>query len=488
MKSLEKVNYKGFIWPIIVGLVMWLCTPIRPEGLSAIAWQTFAVFVATIIGCITKPLPIAGTTLTGLVVLVLLGLSPVKDVENAKGVVTDTGILSAFSNSASWLIAMAFIMAAGITKTGLGQRIAYNMIKRFGKKSLGVGYAITGLELILGGLIPSNSARTGGVVWPIVESISESYDSNPNDDSRKKIGAFLDFVAFHANTISTALFVTGAAPNIVAQAMAAKAGYQITWVGWFLAALLPAAIFAVVIPFIIYKIFPPEIKETPNAKTWADEKLTAMGKMSLPEKIMAAVFVMAIIMWVLAGFIEAQQFEAAYVAFLAVAILLITGVLKVKDILNESGAWNILIWLSILVFMAGKLTEYGFIDWFAKLVSTSLHGVSWQIILVVLALVMFYSHYFFASGTAHVTALYLPFLTVAVSAGAPMALAAMTLAIISALMASTTHYANGPASILASTGYVTQGEWWKYNFILGLVYLVIFALVGPLWMHIIGMW
>ncbi|MCQ2570585.1 MAG: anion permease, partial [Limosilactobacillus sp.] len=133
-------------------------------------------------------------------------------------------------------------------------------------------------------------------------------------------------------------------------------------------------------------------------------------------------------------------------------------------------------------------TEYGFIDWFAKLVSTSLHGVSWQIILVVLALVMFYSHYFFASGTAHVTALYLPFLTVAVSAGAPIALAAMTLAIISALMASTTHYANGPASILASTGYVTQGEWWKYNFILGLIYLVVFALVGPLWMHIIGMW
>ncbi|WEV44421.1 DASS family sodium-coupled anion symporter [Lactobacillus sp. ESL0684] len=489
MKTLEKVNYKGFVWPLIIGIVLWCITPWRPAGLSAQAWQMFAIFVATIVGCITKPLPIGGTTIVGLVATVLVGLAPIKDVVDPKtGAITSTGILSAFSNSASWLIAMAFIMAYGISKTGLGNRIAYWMIRRFGKKSIGIGYAITGLELILGALIPSNSARTGGVVWPVTESISKDYDSYPNDPSRKKIGAYLDFTAFHANVLSTALFITGAAPNMVAVQMAAQKGYSMTWISWFVAAIVPVLVATIIIPIVIYKIYPPEIKETPNAEKWANDHLTEMGKITKPEKIMATVFVLAIVLWVLSGVFDIPQLDSTFVAFLAVALLLITGVLTMSDVLKQTGAWNILIWLSILVFMASKLIAFGFIDWFSKTIQSSLSGINWGIVLIVLVLLMFYTHYFFASGTAHMTALYLPFLSVAVATGAPLPLAAMLLAFTGAINASTTHYANGPASILATTGYVKQGEWWKLNFVLGLVYLVIFGGVGALWMKVIGMW
>ncbi len=488
MKTLEKVNYKGFILPVVIGAILWLLTPVRPGGLSAQAWEMFAIFVATIVGCITKPLPIGGTTLIGLIVTVLVGLAPVQNEVNPKTGAVNAGILSAFSNSASWLIAMAFIMAYGISKTGLGNRIAYWMIRRFGKRSIGIAYAITGLEIVLGALIPSNSARTGGVVWPVTESISKDYDSLPNDPSRKKIGAFLSFIAFHANVISTALFITGAAPNMVASQMAVQKGYTMSWISWFTAAIVPALIATIVIPLIIYKIFPPEIKETPDAKNWADEHLAEMGPVSKPEKIMSVVFLLAIILWVLSGIFKIPQLDSTFVAFLAVGLLLITGVLTMQDALKQTGAWNILIWLSILVFMAGKLISFGFIDWFSKTIQTGLHGISWEIVLAVLVILMFYTHYFFASGTAHMTALYLPFLSVAVATGAPLALSAMLLAFTGAINASTTHYANGPASILATTGYIKQGEWWKFNFILGLVYLLIFGVIGTVWMKIIGMW
>lgn len=488
MKTLEKVNYKGFILPVVIGAILWLLTPVRPGGLSAQAWEMFAIFVATIVGCITKPLPIGGTTLIGLIVTVLVGLAPVQNEVNPKTGAVNAGILSAFSNSASWLIAMAFIMAYGISKTGLGNRIAYWMIRRFGKRSIGIAYAITGLEIVLGALIPSNSARTGGVVWPVTESISKDYNSLPNDPSRKKIGAFLSFIAFHANVISTALFITGAAPNMVASQMAVQKGYTMSWISWFTAAIVPALIATIVIPLIIYKIFPPEIKETPDAKNWADEHLAEMGPVSKPEKIMSVVFLLAIILWVLSGIFKIPQLDSTFVAFLAVGLLLITGVLTMQDALKQTGAWNILIWLSILVFMAGKLISFGFIDWFSKTIQTGLHGISWEIVLAVLVILMFYTHYFFASGTAHMTALYLPFLSVAVATGAPLALSAMLLAFTGAINASTTHYANGPASILATTGYIKQGEWWKFNFILGLVYLLIFGVIGTVWMKIIGMW
>lgn len=488
MKTLEKVNYKGFILPVVIGAILWLLTPVRPGGLSVQAWEMFAIFVATIVGCITKPLPIGGTTLIGLIVTVLVGLAPVQNEVNPKTGAVNAGILSAFSNSASWLIAMAFIMAYGISKTGLGNRIAYWMIRRFGKRSIGIAYAITGLEIVLGALIPSNSARTGGVVWPVTESISKDYDSLPNDPSRKKIGAFLSFIAFHANVISTALFITGAAPNMVASQMAVQKGYTMSWISWFTAAIVPALIATIVIPLIIYKIFPPEIKETPDAKNWADEHLAEMGPVSKPEKIMSVVFLLAIILWVSSGIFKIPQLDSTFVAFLAVGLLLITGVLTMQDALKQTGAWNILIWLSILVFMAGKLISFGFIDWFSKTIQTGLHGISWEIVLAVLVILMFYTHYFFASGTAHMTALYLPFLSVAVATGAPLALSAMLLAFTGAINASTTHYANGPASILATTGYIKQGEWWKFNFILGLVYLLIFGVIGTVWMKIIGMW
>lgn len=488
MKTLEKVNYKGFILPVVIGAILWLLTPVRPGGLSVQAWEMFAIFVATIVGCITKPLPIGGTTLIGLIVTVLVGLAPVQNEVNPKTGAVNAGILSAFSNSASWLIAMAFIMAYGISKTGLGNRIAYWMIRRFGKRSIGIAYAITGLEIVLGALIPSNSARTGGVVWPVTESISKDYDSLPNDPSRKKIGAFLSFIAFHANVISTALFITGAAPNMVASQMAIQKGYTMSWISWFTAAIVPALIATIVIPLIIYKIFPPEIKETPDAKNWADEHLAEMGPVSKPEKIMSVVFLLAIILWALSGIFKIPQLDSTFVAFLAVGLLLITGVLTMQDALKQTGAWNILIWLSILVFMAGKLISFGFIDWFSKTIQTGLHGISWEIVLAVLVILMFYTHYFFASGTAHMTALYLPFLSVAVATGAPLALSAMLLAFTGAINASTTHYANGPASILATTGYIKQGEWWKFNFILGLVYLLIFGVIDTVWMKIIGMW
>ena len=213
---------------------------------------------------------------------------------------------------------------------------------------------------------------------------------------------------------------------MVASQMAVQKGYTMSWISWFTAAIVPALIATIVIPLIIYKIFPPEIKETPDAKNWADEHLAEMGPVSKPEKIMSVVFLLAIILWVLSGIFKIPQLDSTFVAFLAVGLLLITGVLTMQDALKQTGAWNILIWLSILVFMAGKLISFGFIDWFSKTIQTGLHGISWEIVLAVLVILMFYTHYFFASGTAHMTALYLPFHSVAVATGTPLALCNVT--------------------------------------------------------------
>lgn len=461
--GLAKVKYKGFIAPLIIGLLIWFTAPVRPAGVSAAAWHMMAIFIATI----------AAVTLIGFTVMVLTKLVPMDDA------------LTAFSNSSSWLIAMAFMLARGIIKTGLGHRIALYLIKAFGKKTLGLAYAVGGIDLITAPATPSNTARAGGIVYPLVESLAKTFGSEPNDDSRKKIGAFLTFSEFNSNIITSAMFMTALAPNLVIVALAKTMKIHITWLGWFTASVVPCLLLFILVPFVIYKMYPPEIKETPNAREWADKSLREMGPMKVSEKIMAGVFVLTIVLWMMSNTLG---IEASFVAFLAISLLLIFGVLTTKDLLSETGAWNVLIWLSILVFMAGELSEMGLIKWLSKSIASGLHGMNWVAVLAILMIIYFYAHYLFASATAHVTALYAPFVGVAVSAGAPVMLAAMMLAFCSSIMASTTHYANGPASILASSGYVKQGEWWRMSFVLGLLYLVVFLTVAPLWMKVIGMW
>ena len=387
--GLAKFKAKAWAWPVAVGLILWFCGPIRPDGVSMAAWHMFAIFVATIVGCITQPLPIAGTTLVGFTIMVLVGIVPMEEA------------LKAFENSSSWLIAMAFLLSRGFIKTGLGRRIALVFVRSFGQHSLGLAYSIMGIDLVTSPAIPSNTARAGGVVYPIIKSLAETYGSDPKKGTRKKIGSFLVFTEFHSNLITSATFMTAMAPNLVVVALAKTLNINITWVGWFVAGVLPSVLCLIAVPYIIYKMYPPEIKETPNAKTWANSELEKMGSMKLSEKLMGLIFLLTLVLWMLTSFIPA--INATFVAFLAIALLLITGVLETKDVLNESGAWNVLIWLSILVFMASELTKLGFIKWFSNSIEGALHGVSWIWVLVVLVVVYFYAHYFFAkSDRSHV--------------------------------------------------------------------------------------
>lgn len=468
----NNVKYKKFILPIVVGLLIWALTPFKPDALDTQAWYMFAIFVATIIACITQPMPIGAVSIIGFTLTVLVG---VVDIKTA---------VQGFGNNSIWLIAMAFFISRGFVKTGLGRRIALQFVKLFGKKTLGLAYSLVGVDLILAPATPSNTARAGGIMFPIIKSLSESFGSSPKDGTERKMGAFLIFTEFQGNLITAAMFLTAMAGNPLAQNLAEKTAHvHITWMNWFLAALVPGLVSLIVVPFIIYKMYPPTVKETPNAKQWAENELANMGPISIAEKFMTGIFIVALALWVTGSLIHV---DATLTAFIALALLLLTGVLTWKDILNEIGAWNTLVWFSVLVLMADQLNQLGFIPWLSQLIAHSLHGLSWPIVIVLLILFFFYSHYLFASATAHVSAMYAALLGVAVAAGAPPLFSALILGFFGNLLASTTHYSSGPAPILYGSGYITQKRWWTMNIVLGFVYFIIWIGLGSLWMKLIG--
>lgn len=455
-----------------VGAIIWFIP--APAGLDTQAWHVFAIFAATIVGLISKPLPMGAVAITGITMTVITGTLPLKDA------------LSGFSNSTIWMIVMAFFISRGFIKTGLGSRVAFFFVKHFGKKTLGLGYSMAATDLVLSPAMPSTTARAGGVVWPIILSLAHAYGSNPDDGTANRMGAWLHVTEAQCNAITCAMFVTAMAANpLCVQLAQSTVGIDISWGGWAIAALVPGIVSLILIPLITYKLCPPEIKETPSAHEFAQKHLDEMGPLSTQEKIMICVFFLILILWI-GG--STWNISATTTAFVGLVVLLFTGVLSWDDVKKETGAWNTLIWFAALVMMATQLNTLGFIPWLSQGIAASIVGLPWVPALIVLALVCFFSHYLFASATAHVSAMYAAFLAVAVAAGAPAMLAALLLGYVSSLYTALTHYAGGPAPVLFGAGYVSQGKWWTVGIVCGLINLVIWGVIGGAWWKVLGLW
>jgi DASS family divalent anion:Na+ symporter len=461
-----------FALPAAVGVTLWFVP--APGGVKTQAWHLLAIFVATIVGVVAKPLPMGAVAILGITATALTGV-----LEPAQA-------LSGFSNSVIWLIVLAFFIARGFIKTGLGTRIAYYFVRLLGRSTLGLSYGMLATDLVMAPAIPSNTARAGGVIYPIARSLSSSYGSEPDDGSRKRIGSFLTLTAFHGNVITSAMFVTAMAANPLAVQLAGAAGVHISWGKWALAALLPGLVSLLLVPLVLYKLQKPEVTRTPEAPQEARRKLAEMGPMSRAEKTMLATFALLLGLWTIGD--QVWKLNATVAALVGLAVLLITKVLTWDDVLGERTAWDTLIWFAALVMMASYLNSLGLIKWFSGQMSDAVGGLAWPPAFLALALVYFVAHYFFASNTAHVSAMYAAFLATAVALGTPAMLAALVFGFLSSLFGGLTHYGSGPAPVLYGSGYVPLGTWWRIGAIVGGINLVIWLVVGGAWMRLLGVW
>ncbi len=457
--------------PLAAALALWRVPP--PDGVEPAAMHLLAIFVATILGLILKPLPMGAVAFIGI------------SATAATGTLSITESLSGFGNRVIWLIVLAFFISRGFIKTGLGARIAYMFMARLGKKTLGLGYGLVAADLVLAPAIPSNTARAGGVVFPILRSVAKAYNSSPEDGTSRRVGAFLTTTAFQGTVITSAMFLTAMAANPLAAQLAGDLGVEITWTRWAVAALVPGLISLIVVPYVLFLLYPPQIKETPEAADLAKAKIRSMGQVQRSEWIMFATFLLLLSLWI---FGSQLSIHSTTTATLGLAVLLLTRVLTWDDILAEKGAWNTLVWFSALVMMASYLTQLGLIDWFSETVGGVFGGVGWLPAFVGLSLIYFYSHYFYASCTAHVSSMYAAFLGVSLAVGTPPLLAALILGFFSNLFSGTTHYGTGPAPILFASGFVEVTDWWRLGAVVSVVNIAIWMIAGGVWWKVLGYW
>ena len=471
--SLDQTRLLRLVGTVLVGVVLWFTPP--PDGVDIRAWHLLAIFVATIVGIVTSPFPMGAVAMFGIAVTTLTGTLAIEEA------------VSGFGERVIWLIVIAFFISRGFIKTGLGARIAYLFMAAVGNTSLGLAYSLVAADLVLAPAMPSNTARAGGVIFPIVSSIARSYGSKPYDGTARKIGAFLIKTSYQGTVISSAMFLTAMAANPIVARLAGDAGVQITWGGWALAAIVPGLTSLAMVPWILYKVYPPDIKETPGARQIARDRLREMGKLKPSEWTMLGTFFLLLFLWIFGAQLGLDG-TGTTAAFVGLAVLLMSGTLTWDDVLQETGAWNTLMWIATLVMMANYLNELGLVPWFAQTVGSTVAGINWVPAFLVLSLVYFYSHYFFASNTAHVVSMYAAFLAIAIAAGTPPMLAALVFAFFSNLFASMTHYGTGPAPVLFGSGYVEMGAWWRLGALLSVLNILVWVVVGGLWWKVIGVW
>ncbi len=457
------------IVPLVALLVLWF-VPV-PEGLTVKAWHFLAIFMAVVIGLIVEPVPAALVGFTGISLVAILGLMGSSG-DNIKWA------LSGFSNSVIWLIFAAFMFAMGYKKTGLGKRISLVMIKYMGKNSLGLGYAVAVSDLILSPFMPSNTARSAGTIYPVASNIPLVFNSTPDNEPRK-LGAYISWVAIASTCVTSSMFLTALAPNLLAVDMIQKGtGNLISWSAWasiMLPIMLPLFI---ITPWLVYAIYPPTQKKSPEAPVWAAKQLKELGTISGKEILMAVLAIIALSLWI---FGKKLGIHSTTAAISVVSVMILSNIITWDDVISNKTAFNVLIWFASLVAMASGLKKVGILEWIGKSAEIYLANMSPTMLIISMLVMFFLLHYFFASTTAHTTALMPIFLAIAVKLIAPEQMVPFSILLAGSLglMGIITPYATGPCPMWYGAGYISQGRWWALGAIFGALYLGV-IIIGSL--------
>jgi DASS family divalent anion:Na+ symporter len=179
-----------------------------PAGVTEAGWRVLFVFIATIVAFITRPLAMGPMVLVS---LVLVGVTHTLELDR---------LLLGFGDETVWLVIAAFVLAGAVERTGFGRRIALILVEKLGRSMLGLGYAVAGAELLLAPVVPSNTARGGGILAPTVRALATALGSTPEREP-DRAGSYLATVGAHACCISGGMFMTGMAANALVSRAAA---------------------------------------------------------------------------------------------------------------------------------------------------------------------------------------------------------------------------------------------------------------------------
>ena len=455
------------VLPFALAIGIWLA-PI-PAGLTAPAWHLFAIFVSAITAVLLGAFPLLTSTMLAAAAVVLTNT------------ISAANAFAGFANPSVLLVVIAFLVAQAVVKSGLGRRISLFMVSRFGRSSMGLAYSIVLTDAAIAPAFPSNTAR-GGVLFPIVLSVAQGSGSRPDDPEGRRLGGYLMFCSMASLAVSSALWMTATSANPIGIQVARESGVEIGFGKWLLTASVPALTAILMLPWVIARLFPPRVRETPDAAVAARKALAALGPLSRDEWITAIAFLLMVSGWV---FADALKLSVTVIAFGGLGLLLLAGVLTSADIATQGDTLATFLWLAVLFALSGQLNELGFMGYAGQRLASLMGGLSWPFMYVALVVIYVAIHYMFVSQSSQVLALLGVFLDVGIRGGVPAPLMAFALLFASSYFSVITPQGGSQNVIFVGSGYLTQRELYRLGLLTTLLFLAVFMVIGTGWILLV---
>ena len=194
--------------------------------------------------------------------------------------------------------------------------------------------------------------------------------------------------------------------------------------------------------------------------------------------MMALMALTALLLWIFGS----KLLNATMVALVVLCLMVILDVINWNDVVSNKSAWNTLAWFATLVAMASGLARVGFLKWLGAIFAGYLSGSSVFVIMFGLMALFYFAHYFFASLTAHTTALMPVLLATGMAVpGVDIRLLGMMLAGCLGIMGILTPYGTGPSPVYYNTGYIERKTFWTFGSVYGFIFFAVYAVFAMYW-------
>ncbi|MBI5641910.1 MAG: DASS family sodium-coupled anion symporter [Deltaproteobacteria bacterium] len=449
---------------VILALIFWyLVTMPSPEGLSPEGQKAIAIFVVCLILWVSNIVPLAITSLFAIVLVPLFGVLSKKET------------YSLFGNEAVFFILGAFILAGAVMHSGISNRIALNIMDRFGGSPKKLLISIFLLSAFISFFMSEHAVAA--MLFPIVLEISKGLNLKPGKSNYGKLLFFA--LAWGCVIGGVGTFLGGARVPLAVGILKETTSSTIGFLEYSIA-VFPLVVVLLIAGYIVLtRFFPIDIGGVSSAHVVLEKRIKGLGKMSSHEYAVGAILLLTIIGWIVFG----EGLGLSTVALISVVVLFIFRLVRWKDI-EEYVNWGIILMYGGAIVLGAALDKSGAAGWLVKFVIGNWQGSPWTVFAIFSFLSILLTA---AMSNAAVIAILLP---VSIGLASKLSIDPVILTYAIAVPAGLDFMfpMGTPAiAIAASSNYINVKESAKGGFIMFITAWVVFNLIAAFYWPLIGM-
>lgn len=378
-----------------VAIVAWSVLAPPPQGFTPEMQSVLAVFAFALVLWLSKAVPYVVSATVAVVLLFALG-----------GVDTFQAATTGFASSLVFFLLLLLLLGQSISKVDLDVWFASRLLSA-GTRSASPIRALSSYLLALSFVMPSAVARAVTFI-PVVRQMSEAY--GVGHDSNFERTSFL--ILGHVNPIASMALMTGGGMAIITSQLVQNEIRPITWVEWAVMMVPPVVILYALCAFTAERFFDAqsEIDDATGdgaASPQLDEEdVTASdAQFSRDQRIVAAVMVGAVGLWIVGSFVGLPTIVPAAIA-VSVLALPGVGIITTEDMAEVS--WGILFVIGAMFSILDAMEATDTLTYIVESITTVIpfaNLVHWQVVAVLLALAVLIRIFFSTASAAIIVVL-----------------------------------------------------------------------------------